>query len=337
MRTIFIAMFVFPLCGCSFGILTPEIEDFPITQDQEHLLENTLVNNIKCEITLGYLNAVQKIGPGPLHNDISWFNDWGATATLKLTVDEKGSLSPGLSVTKPFENVITTFPTGGNVTSPQSFSFGLGVSGSADATRVETISFTYSFKDLWKEYQAHPFSSCNEHEKGTMIQSDLKIRQFIYNKLFIASVPGSIEPNAPIAAPGGGSKGGADKSGESEEGKVRVASIDEVAVASRPKPKPKKAAAKPNPWFSTFSYQITFVATYSANGTPTWKFAQVSANPTAPLFMASRQKTNDLTLTFGQITQVGGQNMLASLDAANVHAAALVGQAVATAIQSQSH
>jgi hypothetical protein len=330
MRPFSSVLFIFPLCGCSLGILTPEIEDFPVTQDQEHLLENTLVNNIKCEITLGYLNAVQKIGPGPLHNDISWFDGWGATATLKLTVDEKSSLSPGLSVTKPFENVITTFPTGGNVTSPQSFSFGLGLSGSADATRIETISFTYSFKDLLREYRAHPFSSCKEHEKGIMIQSDLKIGQFIYDKLFIASVPGTIEPNAPIPAGGG-------KSGENEESKIRVASIDEGAVPSKAKPKPKAAANKPNPWFSTFSYQVTFVATYSANGTPTWKFAQISANPTAPLFMASRQKTNDLTVTFGQIAQVGGQNILASLDAANVHAAALIGQSVAAAIQSQSH
>lgn len=318
------------LGGCSFGLVTPEIEDFPTPQIQERTLENTLVNNIRCELTLGYINATSYINSSPLHNDISWFSKWGATASLKLTADEKSTLSPGVSLTKTFPNVVTPFPTGGNVTSPQSFMLGLGLSGSADATRVETIAFTYSFADLIDAYNRHPISSCTENENGVMIMSDLKIGQFILDKLFIASVPGSIQPNAPVGAPAGqaqGARGPATPvapAAPAPGGKARVVA-------------PAPAASQTNPYFSTFSYEVTFVATFSANGTPTWKFAQVSANPTSPLFMASRQKTNDLIITFGKIVPATDKtpNTLEAQEAEDVHLATLIGQAVATAIQSR--
>jgi hypothetical protein len=102
---------------------------------------------------------------------------WGANVTFKIQVQDQSSLNPGVSFTNPFENHIKTFPTGGNVVSPQSFSFGLGLTGGATATRVETISYTYIFSDLIKEVE-----DCKKFETGFTIQSDLKIQQFITDK-----------------------------------------------------------------------------------------------------------------------------------------------------------
>jgi hypothetical protein len=313
--TVLIAM---PIGAC--GLDVPEMQEIYQNQSQEKELENTLVANIKCELTLGVHDTIAYFDGGGLHNNIEWLTGWGATVNLKISVDEKSALTPGVTLMDPLQNVITKFPTG-NVTSPQSISVGLGVSGSADATRAETIAFTYAFSDLLAEYKRHPIASCSENERGVMIMSDLKIGQFIFNKAFIASIPGSVEPNAPIGAapspsptPGGGQK-------------------PSILPASNP-PGGKPTKVFP---YSTFSDQITFIAAYGGNATPTWKFAKVTADPTSPLFMSSRQKTNDLTITLGKATPATDKApaALVSQDAQEAHLAALIGQAVATAIQSQ--
>jgi hypothetical protein len=52
--------------------------------------------------------------------------------------------------------------------------------------------------------------------------------------------------------------------------------------------------------FSTFSYQVTFVASFGVNGTPMWKLTALSVNPSSPLFSASHQRTQDLTISIGK-------------------------------------
>lgn len=161
----------------SCGLYTPEMEALYERQADQKLFENTIVNNVKCEITLGVVESLQAYGTGGEHKAIDWLPGWGATVAMKLTVDEKSSLSPGVTFTPP----------------NNAFSLGLAPSGSADATRVEQIAFTYSFQDLLKDYRRHPFSSCSENENGVLVKSDLKIAQFITDKVFIATVPGSTE------------------------------------------------------------------------------------------------------------------------------------------------
>jgi hypothetical protein len=274
------------LSGC--GLLVPEMEEFYEPQTQEMLFENTVVSNVKCELALAVRDALAYYSTG-VHNDVSWLAGWGATVTLKLTADEKSALNPGVSLTNFFPNKIIPFPTGGNITAGQSFVATLGATTSADGTRIETITFSYAFKDLLKEYKN--VSSCSENERGVLIESDLKIKQFIFDKLFVASVPGTTLP---------------------------------------------KKQASP---FSAFNYQVTFVSSYGGNGTPTWKFATVSANPTSPFFTATRTKTHDLTITLGDLAKKPGPDAPAILSgpAQEAHFAALIGQAVATSIQSQQH
>jgi hypothetical protein len=138
-----------------------------------------------------------------------------------------------------------------------------------------------------------------------MIQSDLKIAEFIFNKAFIASVPGSVP-----------------------QPRDAMASANKPAAATPPKAIP----------YSIFSYEIAFVASYGGNITPTWKFARITADPSSPLFMSSRQKTNDLTVTLGPATPATKNHpALVSSKAEGVSMSLLIGQAVASSIQSQSH
>jgi hypothetical protein len=185
------------LGGC--GLTTPDkhlfVDDKVPAKNlsPEGIHENEVIGHIRCEIANGVYKA-KELG-------VAWFSPfpkktvdafapkpakpvnlgWGALVTLKLQVQDQSGLNPGVSLTKPLENAIFKFPSGGNVTSPQSFSLGLGLTAGATATRVETISFTYVFSDIISEK-----GDCKKLETGLMIESDLKIEQFITDKATIA-------------------------------------------------------------------------------------------------------------------------------------------------------
>jgi len=296
LRFVFTMPLGMALGGCAGGMFVPEMEEFYQPQSYQKVFENIIVNNVKCELhkaaqdTLAMLSSRKSSHPG---NDIAWLKNQGALVSLKLSVDEKSALSPTATLTKILPNAVTPFPVGGNVTTGQSFSLGLGASGSLDATRTETVAFTYSFADLLAE---RPIEGRCENEDGVQIQSDLKIGQFIADKMFLAAVPGT------------------------------------VIIGKNGKKKELKSP------FSTFTYDAAFVATYGANITPTWKFVQASVNPTSPLFNASRQRTNDVTITIGPTkpaTKTTPATFLSG-EGSQIHFAHLIGQAVATAIQSQT-
>ncbi len=284
LRFAVISLFVAMLCGC--GLATPEMETFWETKDQQKAFENIIVNNVKCEIRNGVYDAERLLQTNTKHpgNDISWLEQQGATVSLKLAVDDKSSLNPSISYS---DIAPVTFP----------FSFSFGTANSADATRIEIVAFTYSFHDLLHEKGVERYlgKPC-DNENGVLIKSDLKIKDFIINKVFLAKVPGSVV-------------------------------IEDV-------PGHPRTVSDP---FSTFSYQITFVVAVGGNGTPTWKFKRVTIDPSSSLFSTSEQRTQDLTITIGKTTPATKKNPATpSPEAIDLHTAALIGQAVATAIQSQT-
>jgi hypothetical protein len=128
-------------------------------------------------------------------SDISAF---GTSVNLTVQVEEQSGLTPGVSLVKPLENGVNVFPVGGNVITPQNVSVGLGGSATAHSTRAETIQFTYAnfvlLHDAVALYEPDPErltnparSPCNHGMNGIMIQSDLKLDQFIYDKAVVAS------------------------------------------------------------------------------------------------------------------------------------------------------
>jgi hypothetical protein len=100
-------------------------------------------------------------------------------ATLSLTVEDQSGLAPGISTVTPLHNVVFPFPSGGNVISPQSFSLSIGGTASVNALRTETIQFTI------KNSEAIRQPDCGAN--GVLIDGDLKIREFIFDKAIIAA------------------------------------------------------------------------------------------------------------------------------------------------------
>jgi hypothetical protein len=151
-------------------------------QNIEGRAEANIIANIRCEIQNGiYVAAAVRHNGQP---NVTYLKDnWGTQVTLKLTWDEQSSLSPGLSFIHPLK-------------SSQTRTIGLGGSASAHATRVETVTFIFSNLDLWNSEVAdlnaqapdkRALEDCRKGETGTMIDSDLKIADFIVDKATIAS------------------------------------------------------------------------------------------------------------------------------------------------------
>ena len=182
---------VLPLFGsvASCGLYVPAKtfqDETPASQSPYHSAEgdyeNKIVSHLVCEVANGLYAAEDKFR-------LPWLasNKWGTAITLTITAEDQSGVSPGLSFFKPFENHIFSFPAGGPVTGARSFTMGIGASVSANATRTETIQFTLVNSDLVNLARHHP-STCEAFEGGLMIDGDLKIREFIYDKAVIASL-----------------------------------------------------------------------------------------------------------------------------------------------------
>jgi hypothetical protein len=285
----------FGLGGC--GLKVPEKDLFsanvpagPGQASPQGKLESDTIAHIRCEIGNGILNALS-LGPY-----VQWLDTWGSTVTVKLTVDELEMLTPGVSFSTPFENMLTVFPKNGNIISPQSFTFGFGLSGSAHSTRLETITFTYSNKDLVAEALIDKktygdSNPCGGYRDNLVVEGDLEIGQFIYDKATIAE--------------------------------AREASNGD----------PRKSP------FGTLSDDLKFVTAYGGSVDPVWHLARFTGNTSPTLFNATRTHTNEMILTIGPIAEPakGNSEAVLSLQAQNVHNAALIGSATASANQSQLH
>ena len=244
--------------GC--GLYVPEMQEWYEPPDLQKVTENRIINHIKCELHKGVDDAIDKYyGAGKRSGyKAEWIKDWLGTVTLKLTVDEKSSSNPGLSWVSALSDTKT-------------FTLGAGANGSADATRIETISFTYPLRDL--RLAGRIVNPC-ENNGAVLIEGDLKIWQFLDKKVFLSTVPGT------IVGP-----------------------------------------------YSAFSYQVTFVVVYGATVTPSWKLVEFTVNPDSPFLSATRTRTHDVTITIAPPGDV------AAAEAASIHNAALIGQAVASAIR----
>lgn len=198
MRECFLILISFLIAGC--GTTVPEMQDVFKDKDDEKFDEATLVGQIKCQIRQGVADALYlwQTNGGRNGMSVEWLRSWAAKVTLKITVDEKSSINPGATLIHPYHNAISFFRINGNVTTAQSFSGSIGLQASSDATRVETISFTYVINDLLRQPPPTTDDQRCKLISNFFIESDLKIDEFIVNKTYIAHVPELVDgkPNA---------------------------------------------------------------------------------------------------------------------------------------------
>jgi hypothetical protein len=101
-----------------------------------------------------------------------------------------------------------------------------------------------------------------------------------------------------------------------------------VAVSENATSKVEVGGLKENP-FGVFQNQLTFVASFGGNVTPTWHIEQVILNPSSPFFNATRTKTDTLIITLGPLKN--RQPPVLADEAQVQHTAAAIGAATAGA------
>jgi hypothetical protein len=91
------------LSGCGGGLVVPEMQAFYEDKPQERVHENTIVNQIKCELHKRFEDAIEGFKRSADSKGVDWLNDWGAKVTMRLSVDEKSALDPGVTFFKYFK------------------------------------------------------------------------------------------------------------------------------------------------------------------------------------------------------------------------------------------
>jgi hypothetical protein len=310
------------LAACSLsscGTYVPNIQEFYETPGDAARLINDIIENVKCEVKTSVQTIILQdmkdaktlIRGAPQERKTAWLDTWAAQAVLNLTIEEKTSLSPGLSLNTPVHNAVTNFAgqtvpgsvpsvlnpavaanTFGSLVTSQSYIFGLGGTASADAMRKETLSLFIDFKTFTdreslrkaKLEMAESGGIAPSCARGSLVESDLKLGEWLYD----AVLPGYVDTTYG----------------------------DSLA----------KAAAKKD----AISHEVSFVIAYGGNVTPSWKLVRVSADQgSGSLFNAQRTKTQDMIITLGPPAPDGQLAQAAQ----NAILASQIGQSVANAVK----
>lgn len=293
-------------------------------------IEYEIKQKVYCELRY----AVQYVDPvGVLPHLIP--DGWGVQMQLSLEVDESIALTPGLSFTQLYPNVVKIFGVSNSVTTAQSFSLGLGGALSSEALRTDKFNTYYSIKDLverptgvcqsdgkpdpkkdpfvenlhWTPAQSSPF----------LIESDLGIKNWLAGATFFDyALPSSSPQPQPSPASNGKFEGKFEGKLEGQL-KGQAAGTFEGKTSSGGGGGGGGGGASGFPQDS-FSQELKFIIVSSGNIQPTWKLVQVSANTgNTPFFSTGRTRTHDLIITIGPPTTRTANDFLASQIGQAVH------------------
>lgn len=280
--------------GC--GTYVPDHQEFWGTPNDVQIKVNNIAGQVRCEL-------IRAVGSAMADDPrLIWLAGWGAQVTLTLTIDEKSVLTPNVMLNKVLPNAITPFPNGA-VTTPQSFTLGLGGTLSSDATRTDKVTMFFAFSDYFQVrngfakqrkgiFPRPPYGTClpnSPNNADLFIQSDLKLRDWLY----AAALP--------------------VLTGITDYSKIPAADLANGVL----------------------SHDIKFEIVSSGTINPTWTLVQVTANAgTTPLFSAGRDRTQELLITLSPISGgKGGAPSTPTQAALNSHLASEIGSAVAASIQ----
>jgi hypothetical protein len=177
-------LIVSALGGCGIGV--PEIQENPFTPGDGQLMVQAIVQSVRCEL----IDAVKDVRDKDIEfahkykqkRVTDFLLQWGAQMTLTLTIDEKSTLAPN-TVWMPVSPTNAVF------------TLGAGVSGAADATRTDKLSFYYLISDLLKaSYCTRGVQQGNEN--SLLVQSDLKLEEWLADYL---GTLGTKEGEAPVS------------------------------------------------------------------------------------------------------------------------------------------
>ena len=171
------------------GTITPRIDPSFDDEYKAGFFISQVVNNVRCQLGNAVIQAEH--GPNP-----PWLKDWAAEITLNLNISEKTGVSPGITATSIFPSVVNKFTNGTTVTSPQSFTFGLGGSYTQTATRIVAL----TWYDVFSDFHSPPNKYLADCDVGSGIKGDLKLGEVLFAVTYAGIVPNNM--SQPFASGG---------------------------------------------------------------------------------------------------------------------------------------
>lgn len=174
--------------GC--GTYVPDVLEFWAGENDLGFKVNAIASQVQCELGQAMRSLIaddiRQSKELRIPRRAAWLESWGAQVTLTFTIDEKSLFNPGATLKQPLQNAITTFPTGGNVTSPQSYSLGMSGVFSTGANRMSKVSMFFVLKNFLNGGRTDRTCLPNRVNGDIFVQSDLKLKEWLY----AAALPG---------------------------------------------------------------------------------------------------------------------------------------------------
>jgi hypothetical protein len=170
----------------------PDIQEFWGTPQDATFMVNKVSAQVVCELR----RAVQRVvyaepvefvqtpgsPPPPKRRNLTWFvNTWSVQVTLNYVIIENSALTPGVALNSVYRSATTAFPGAASVTTPQSFSLGLGGTASSAATRNDKLNMFFTVKELLYGTPSTTLSCIPNKpaDADLFIQSDLKLYDWL--------------------------------------------------------------------------------------------------------------------------------------------------------------
>jgi len=155
--------------GC--GTMVPAIRDFPnnVGEHQNNALVAAIIASVRCELRDAVTSVLNERNPDSADAYKAFLQKWGAQVALTLRLDEKTSINP---------SALSHIPT-------SVFTLVGGVSGGAEATRVDIINFYATVRDLYIGHRDETGQNpkCPRDTiaptDSLLIQSDLKLKDWL--------------------------------------------------------------------------------------------------------------------------------------------------------------
>ncbi|MGA2793498.1 MAG: hypothetical protein ABSE69_08175 [Roseiarcus sp.] len=198
------------LAGC--GTFVPEITTSETNSSSFYI--NKIVLHIKDELRCAVRLTLKYDRDNMTQNklkvsSIPWFKNWLAKISVKIVVDDKSSLNPGISFTKLLPGATSMFANKTSVSTPQSSSLGLGALVSSEASRTDTLDFYYIFQDDFIGNSSNPVKfdendekKCRDKNTDPFISGDLHLDELVDEATLPYFIPNDINKKPPDAISG---------------------------------------------------------------------------------------------------------------------------------------
>lgn len=271
------------LGGC--GTYVPDVQEFWGSSDDVDTKVRMITHQVKCElqrafqlVMLADINNVKK-GSGA-GRQLTFLKKWGADLNLTLTIDEKSTFAPNLALNTPLPNAISIFPGRGTTTTPQTYSTNLGASISSDGYRQDRVRVLYGVQELVgpEDKLSSPQAI---HARNCLQPGDPGATVFLQSDLKIYEW---------------------------------LRAVTKLQMADDARFDLGDAFAKDG----VITHEVKFQIVSSGNINPSWKLLLVSAgNGPQPLFLTSRDRTQDLIITIGPVASQRFQQSVFSTEIAS--------------------